>query len=71
MILIFEINRTLLWDSAFINTGIAYRNFVPRQVFTTWGSPALYFELLTNKIEGKQVTQTCQQSRIVRMPQKK
>ena len=62
MILTFEINRTLLWDSAFINTGIVY---------TTWGSPALYFELLTNQIEGKQVTQTCQQSRIVRMPQKK
>ena len=44
MILTFEINRTLLWDSAFIKTKIVFRNFLPRRLLTTCGFPALYFK---------------------------
>ena len=59
-ILTFKINRVLLWDSAFIKTEIVCRNFVPRWFLATWGFPFLYFDLLTNEIEGKHTAQTCQ-----------
>ena len=51
--LIFKVNKTLLWDSAFIKTKIVFRNFIPRQLVTTQGFP-----YLTNEIEGKHATQT-------------
>ena len=51
---------TLLWDSAFIKMEIVFRNFVPRQLLATWSFLALYFDLLTNEIEGKHAAQTCQ-----------
>ena len=56
----------LLWDSAFIKTEIVFRNFVPRQLLATWGFPTLYFGLLTNEIEGKHETQTCQGVNLLR-----
>ena len=33
--------------------GNCFRNFVPRRLLATWGFPALYFDLLTNEIEGQ------------------
>ena len=44
----------------FIKMETVFINFVPRRLLATWGFPALYFHLLTNEIEGKQATQTCQ-----------
>ena len=52
-ILKIKINVAFLWDSAFIRTKTVFRNFVPRQLFDTWGFPALYFGLLTNEVEAK------------------
>ena len=52
-ILKIKINMAFLWDSAFIRTKTVFRNFVPRELFDTWGFPALYFGLLTNEIEAK------------------
>ena len=49
----------LLWGSAFIKVEIVFRKLVPRQRLAAWGFPALYFDLLTNEIEGKRETQTC------------
>ena len=49
---------TLLWDSVFIKTEIVFRNFTPGQLLAKWGFPDLYFDLLTNKIEGKRTTKT-------------
>ena len=36
-ILTFTINKTLLWDSAFIKMEIVCRNFATRQLLATWG----------------------------------
>ena len=46
-----------LWESAFIKTEIV---FIPRRLLATWSFPDLYFDLLTNEIEGTDATQTCQ-----------
>ena len=56
-ILTFKVNRTLLWNSAFIKTEIT---FIPRQLLATFGFPNFYFDLLTNEIEGKHATQIWQ-----------
>ena len=56
-ILKIKINVAFLWDSAFIRTKTVFRNFVPRELFDTWGFPALYFGLLTNEIEVKKKKQ--------------
>ena len=53
MILTFKIDRTLLWDSSFIKTGIVFRNSIPRQLLSNWDFHTVYFDLLTNEIEGK------------------
>ena len=50
----------LLWDSAFIRTEIVSIHFGPRELTVTWGFRAFYFGLISNKIEGKNATQTCQ-----------
>ena len=60
MIPIFKINRTLLWDIAFIKTETVFRNFLLKPLLAEWGFPAVYFDLLTNKIENKHAMQTCQ-----------
>ena len=49
----FKINRELLWDRTFIKTEIIFRNFIPRRLLPTWGFLALYFDMVTNEIEGK------------------
>ena len=50
----------LLWDNAFFKTEIAFKKFVPRQLLATWGFSTLYFDLLINKTECENATQTCQ-----------
>ena len=39
---------------------IIFRNLVPRLLLAMCGFPALYFDLVTNEIESKHVTQICQ-----------
>ena len=34
-VLTFKINRTLLWDSAFIKMKILFKNFVPKPLLAT------------------------------------
>ena len=41
----------LLWDSTFIKTEEVFRNSAPRQYLVTQDFRALYFDLLTGKIE--------------------
>ena len=50
-ILTFTINKTRLWDSAFIKMEIVCRNFATRQLLATWGFSAL---------EGKHTTKASQ-----------
>ena len=45
---------------AFIKTEIVFRNFVPTRPLATLGFPTLYFNLLTNEIEGEHAKHTCQ-----------
>ena len=44
----------------FHQNGNCFRDFVPKRLLATWGFPALYFNLLTNEIEGKHATETCE-----------
>ena len=36
--------------------GNCFRDFVAKRLLARWGFPALYFNLLTNEIEGKHAT---------------
>ena len=58
---IVEINRALLWDSAFIQTEIVFRNFISRQLLVTWDFPALYFGLPTDTTQTYQAVNSLRQ----------